>query len=141
MDPKPPDQEQGRTLDDETPPGRSWEGAHRSIERRERCRSLRRNMTPAERSFWERVRAGRCHGLKWRPQHPIGPFVADFYCRALSLVVELDGQVHAQTAERDPERDLYFVARGLRIVRIENCDWFTDPDRVLAELCAPWIHR
>ena len=98
-------------------------------------------MTPAEWSFWNRVRAGRCLGIKWRRQHPIGPFVADFYCRALALVVELDGQVHACTVERDRERDAYFAHRGLRVVRIENCDWLAEPDRILAELSAPRFRR
>ena len=142
MCPDPPDRELDPPLHNDDPPGRScrsWQGAHHSIERRELSRSLRRNTTPAERSFWERVRARQCVGLKWRRQHPIGPFVADFYCRALALVVELDGQVHAATVERDRERDAYFAGRGLRVVRIENCDWLADPDRILAELCAAGI--
>jgi very-short-patch-repair endonuclease len=64
-------------------------------------RALRKAQTPAEAKLWQALRNGRLDGLKFRRQHPIGPYVADFACDALMLVIELDGGVHD-----DDDRDL-----------------------------------
>jgi len=61
---------------------------------RDRARVLRRNSTPAEVILWRDLRNRRFDGHKFRRQRPIGPFIADFYCAALALVIELDGDSH-----------------------------------------------
>jgi type I restriction enzyme R subunit len=57
---------------------------------------LRGQMTYAEEKLWQRLRAHRLDGLKFRRQHPLGPFIADFYCAEHRLVIEIDGDIHAQ---------------------------------------------
>jgi very-short-patch-repair endonuclease len=95
---------------------------------RDQARELRKRMTPAERSFWERVRAKRFLGVKWRRQHPMSPFVLDFYCHAWRLVVELDGLAHVDRQHADSSRDDALQSLGLRVERISNEAWFRDPE-------------
>jgi len=86
----------------------------------ERARQLRREMTPEERILWERFRANRFHGLHFRRQQVIDGFIVDFYCHALHLVVEVDGEVHRERRDYDQERDRILSARGLRVLRVTN---------------------
>ena len=72
-------------------------------------------MTAVEHRLWEELRARRL-GVKFRRQHPIGPYVADFACVSAKLVVELDGDTHI--AAHDDERDAWMRARGWRIMRV-----------------------
>ena len=77
-----------------------WHSAH---VRQTRCatlraRELRRTMTDAEAKLWSRLRDGRLLGTKFRRQVPIGSYIADFCCRNLKLVIEVDGGQHARSA-------------------------------------------
>ncbi|WP_394833145.1 endonuclease domain-containing protein [Pendulispora rubella] len=76
-----------------------------------------------ERILFRYLRAKRL-GAKWRRQHPIGPYVVDFYCHAARLVVELDGDSHGSHERRqhDLERDAWLRDQGLRILRFTNRD-------------------
>ena len=76
--------------------------------------------TPVELSLWDALRNRRLAGLKFRRQHPIGPFVADFCCPDRRLIVELDGAVHATKREHDAEREALLTAAGYRILRFTN---------------------
>src|SRR5208337_573404 len=60
----------------------------------ENARQLRRNATIPERMLWNRLRGGRLAGLKFRRQQPIGPYIVDFFCHEVGLVVEVDGRSH-----------------------------------------------
>src|SRR4051794_17196741 len=75
--------------------------------RRDRARQLRRNQTEAEARLWDALRAGRLEGWKWRRQAPVGPFIVDFLCLEAAVVVEVDGGIHAEQADRDARRDAY----------------------------------
>ena len=92
------------------------------------ARELRQDETEAERLLWENLRGRRFHGLKFRRQHPIGRFVADFYCPALKLVIEVDGDVHDEFAvhRRDLERTTWLHEAGLRVIRIPNDEVMSD---------------
>jgi len=83
-----------------------------------RARQLRVDATPPERRVWARLRAGRVQGLKFRRQHPIGPYYADFYCDQARLVVELDSSWHDARKEHDEARDTYMNSHGFRVLRI-----------------------
>jgi very-short-patch-repair endonuclease len=106
----------------------------RSPDRRELCRELRRRNTPAEEFFWELVRDRRFDGLKFRRQHPIGEFVADFYCSERRLVVELDGAVHDNTGDRDQARDEAIERTRIQVIRVTNQEVLDDPEDVLNRL-------
>src|SRR5690242_9709167 len=88
----------------------------------ERARQLRRDTTVPERFLWSLLRDGRLAGLKFRRQHPIGPFVADFYCHDAALVVEVDGMSHDGRAVADAQRTSYLESQGLQVLRIGNDD-------------------
>jgi very-short-patch-repair endonuclease/DNA modification methylase len=84
----------------------------------ERRRALRREMTPPEKQLWYALRKGQL-GFKFRRQHPIGPYIADFYSREAHLVVEIDGATHSEPGamEYDYQRDAYMRSLGLDILR------------------------
>src|SRR5690606_33091677 len=81
----------------------------------ERARRLRQNMTETERRLWSRLRGGQLNGLKFRRQHPIPPYIVDFYCEASQLVVELDGSQHNEVADR--ARTQFLEQQGLVVLR------------------------
>jgi len=97
----------------------------------ERSRALRREMTPAEQLLWEQLRAGRLNGLKFRRQQIIAGFIADFYCHAAGLVIEVDGAVHQGQGDYDAERDRAIAAHGLRVLRVTNDEVERDIEAVL----------
>ena len=97
-----------------------------------RARSLRRRMTPPEARLWVALR-GKSQGLRFRRQHPIGPYVLDFFCDAVRLCVEVDGQTHwlGDAQVRDAERDAWLSLRGIRTLRISASLVFEDLDTAL----------
>jgi len=101
-----------------------------------RAKELRQQMTPAEKALWQRLRAKQLNDLKFRRQHPLGPFIADFYCAAHRLVVEIDGDIHKAQAERDQARTEQFEAYGYRVIRFSNKQVEQDVETVLAEIAA-----
>ncbi|RAN77311.1 DNA methylase [Bacillus sp. SRB_336] len=82
---------------------------------RQHARDLRQSETDAERKLWYQLRAGRLNGMKFRRQHPVPPYIVDFYCETMQLVVELDGSQH--NVEFDRERTRFLEMRGLKILR------------------------
>ena len=87
------------------------------------ARALRRRQTDAERVLWHLVRRQQM-GVKFRRQHPIDPYVLDFYCHELRLAVEVDGSGHVSATgrARDEERSDELRARGIEVVRFSNVD-------------------
>ncbi len=100
------------------------------------ARELRKKQTPAEEVMWELLRNRQLMGLKFRRQHQIGEYVADFYCDEHKLVLELDGDVHAAPAQtkKDKTRDAYMAALGLNVIRIQNADFLADPKATLEKI-------
>jgi very-short-patch-repair endonuclease len=97
----------------------------------DRARSLRRNMTGVEWKLWRRLRGKRL-GVKFRRQHPIGPYVADFASVEAGLVVELDGDTHVKAY--DIHRDLWMQTRGWRVMRIVLSEVDEDLDAAVGEI-------
>jgi len=89
-------------------------------------------MSLPERLLWAALRS-RPAGLKFRRQHPAGPYVADFFCHEARLVVEVDGEVHAfgDRPERDARRDAWFSERGLDVMRISAREVLRNVDSVV----------
>ncbi|MCB9740822.1 MAG: DUF559 domain-containing protein [Deltaproteobacteria bacterium] len=87
--------------------------------RRDVARDQRAQMSDAERALWRVVRARRLGGLKFRRQHPIGQYVADFFCAEAHLVVEVDGHHHGDPAQvqHDRARDEWMKEQGLKVLR------------------------
>jgi len=86
-----------------------------------RARSLRANITNAERKLWYALRDRRFARYKFRRQVPVGPYIGDFDCYSARLVIEVDGGQHAGSA-RDARRDRWFAQNGFRVLRFWNND-------------------
>jgi len=93
-------------------------------------------MTGPETRLWSRLRARQLQGLKFRRQHGIGPYIVDFYCPEQSLVIEVDGNSHADADQivKDQLRDRYFQSLGLHVIRYINDDILKNLDGVLENL-------
>ncbi|MDO9222100.1 MAG: DUF559 domain-containing protein [Caulobacter sp.] len=85
-----------------------------------RARAHRQTMTPSETALWRVLRANRFKGLRFRRQHPFGPYVLDFYCDHAKLAVEVDGGAHQYDDQmsRDAARDAWVAQRGVRTLRL-----------------------
>ncbi len=98
-----------------------------------RARVLRRALTPPEARLWVCLRRRALAGLKFRRQHPVGPYVLDFYCAEAKLAVEVDGQHHgeAERAEHDQRRTAWLATQGITELRIAAEDVRVNLDGVL----------
>jgi very-short-patch-repair endonuclease len=99
----------------------------------ESARRLRRQLSLPEMLLWRLLRLNR-RELRFRKQHAIGPFVADFYCPAAKIVIEVDGAVHDRRQEADRKRDAYMASLGLTVVRVPISEVLAGPERVADDL-------
>jgi very-short-patch-repair endonuclease len=97
------------------------------------ARTLRKNMTDAERNLWSRLRGKQILGVQFYRQKPIGPYVVDFYAPAASLVIEVDGSGHleAENRKRDHARDAFLTNKGLLVLRVDNIQVLQQIDGVV----------
>jgi len=100
------------------------------------AKSMRHTATDAEHLMWQILRAKRCMNLKFRRQHVIKPYIVDFYCHEIGLVIELDGSQHGtdDAIEYDAERTKFLETLGLTVVRYWNHDLLMRMDVVLEHL-------
>jgi very-short-patch-repair endonuclease len=103
-----------------------------------RARRLRRELTPPEARLWMALRRRQAAGLYFRRQHPIGPYVLDFYCDSARLCVEVDGFAHVtgDHPRRDERRDAWLADRGVRTLRIDARDVRDELDGVVGLIVA-----
>jgi len=103
-----------------------------------RARQLRREATTAESLLWELLRDRRLLGRKFRRQHPIGQFIADFFCDDARLIIEIDGAVHREPTqqERDRLREEILREHGFAMLRFTNEQIFDHTEQVLQEIAA-----
>ncbi|TDE46064.1 endonuclease domain-containing protein [Flavobacterium rhamnosiphilum] len=97
-----------------------WKGASPQIF--SNAKELRENSTEAEEKLWLAVRNNQIEGCKFRRQHPLSIYVADFYCHALKLVIEIDGGYHLDEEQRllDEKRTSDIEFQGLKVIRFTN---------------------
>jgi len=103
---------------------------------RDRARRLRVQPTKEEAELWKHLRAERFGGLKFRRQHRIGPYFADFCCVKRRPIVELDGDHHAEQKKLDAARAAYLIERGYRVIRFWNEQVMGELDDVLEAIYA-----
>ena len=101
-----------------------------------RAKVLRKNMTPAEKVLWQRLRNHQIDGFYFRRQHPIKYFIADFYCAKADLIVELDGGIHnnPDNKEWDINRTAELEKSGITIIRFTNEEVMTDTENVIRKI-------
>jgi very-short-patch-repair endonuclease len=98
------------------------------------ARQLRRKATDAERLLWKHLRLRNIDGYRFRRQHVVGEFIADFACLEAMLVVELDGGQHADSAKYDTDRSRFLEANGFRVLRFWNNDAVENIEGVLHKI-------
>ena len=107
------------------------------------ARRLRRELSLPEKLLWVRLRGA---DVRVRRQHPIGPYVLDFYCPAAKLAIEVDGAAHdfGDRPQRDDRRIAWLADQGIEVLRIPAKDVLAHPDSVadaLIRLCAKPLHH
>lgn len=101
----------------------------------DRAKQLRNNMTDAEAIIWEYLSNNQL-GLRFRRQHPVSRYIADFYCHSKKLIIEIDGSVHNSMEQQglDKEREINLQELGLHIIRFSNNEVVGNPDEVIAKI-------
>lgn len=97
-------------------------------------RSLRNNPTPAERKLWAHLSARQLAGYRFNRQVRVGGYVIDLASRSAKLAIELDGDSHATTAEKDAVRTAFLQTRGYRVIRFANFDVMSNVEGAVAEI-------
>ena len=113
---------------------RAGEGRGEGRALNEQARMLRRNQTEAEKRLWYRLKNRGLGGWKFRRQHAVGPYFADFACIEAALVVEIDGGQHQERTAQDRARTAFLEENGYRVVRFWNNDVLNNTDAVLQSI-------
>ena len=105
-----------------------------------RAKRLRRSPTLPEGLLWQQFRK-RLGGYKFRRQHPLGPYILDFYCAAARLAIEVDGESHimGDNPARDVRSDRWLGEQGVRVVRFSAAEVLNDLDAAIQEIV--WLVR
>jgi len=98
------------------------------------ARSLRRQMTDAERLLWHHLWARRFNGFRFRRQLVIEPYIVDFTCLEAKLVIDADGGQHEVQQDIDSERTTYLEALGYRVLQFWNHEILTETQAVLERI-------
>lgn len=100
-----------------------------------RAKQLRASCTPAEIEMWKHLRESQL-GVKFRRQHPLANYIADFYCHQVKLVVEIDGSIHKlqHIKEYDEGRTYVMEQLGIKVLRFTNEEVFSDIEMVLGKI-------
>jgi very-short-patch-repair endonuclease len=101
---------------------------------KDRARFMRKHRNLPEVLFWSRVQSGKFHGLDFDRQRIIGNYIVDFYCKALSLIVEIDGISHENQDDEDLAREEWLVSRGCRVIRFTSTSVKENISQVLTQL-------
>ena len=111
-----------------------WKGA--PSDSFSKAQFLRRNETKAEKLLWEKLRNNQLEGLKFRRQHPVNIYIADFYCHKFKLIIELDGDYHNQEEQKQKDEVRTEVLRlnDLKIIRFKNEEVEQDINQVLTTI-------
>lgn len=102
----------------------------------ENAKKLKRKMTKAEKTLWHELRNRNLSSYKFRRQHPIAWYVADFYCHQAKLVIELDGEVHDtdEMKNHDERRNSIMEDFDIKVLRFKNEEVFDSLDKVMEEI-------
>jgi very-short-patch-repair endonuclease len=100
------------------------------------ARVLRSQMTPAERMLWILLRGKQLDGYRFRRQHPVSYYIADFLCFRAKLIIELDGNIHLKEEQKihDDVRTEYLKSLGFHVIRFKNDEVLETPEKVIREI-------
>jgi len=97
-------------------------------------RTLRKKQTPAEQNLWQYLRKQQLAGYRFRRQHPLGRYIADFVCLEKRLVIELDGAVHKNQREYDQVRDDWMTQQQFHVLRLQNIQALQQTEQTLQKI-------
>ena len=102
----------------------------------EKAKLLRLNMTSSEKILWTKLNNNQILGLRFKSQHPINQFIADFYCHSIQLVIEIDGEIHnsVKNIEYDSGREFEMKKFGITTLRFTNDKVIEHLDKVISEI-------
>ena len=111
-----------------------WKGAPASSFGK--AKDLRKTETEAEKLLWEKLKNNQLGGFKFRRQHPISLYIADFYCHRLKLIIEIDGGYHftKEQIQKDEERTKILEFNGVNVIRFSNDEVLNSLEKVLNEI-------
>ena len=111
-----------------------WKGAGPELFKK--AEELRERMTMAEIRLWEELKSNKIDGYKFRRQHPIHKFIADFFCHKLKLIIEVDGTYHESEEQKisDLERSKLLTFQGIQVLRFTNEEVLNDIELVLKRI-------
>ena len=98
------------------------------------AKTLRKRSTDAELILWQRIKARRLEGIKFRRQQPIEDFIVDFLSFENRIIIELDGGQHVEDRQKDRERDKLLTEAGFKVLRFWNNEIFENLDGVLERI-------
>jgi len=96
-----------------------------------KAKQMRREPSLAEKILWKELRRKQTEGVRFRRQQPIGPYIADYYCSELALVIEIDGETHGGREEYDLSRQQWLEANGIKVIRFSNSEIYKNLQGVL----------
>jgi very-short-patch-repair endonuclease len=101
-----------------------------------RANTLRKSLTEAEKILWKVLRNKKFKGYKFRRQHPIDRFIADFYCHQAKLIIEVDGGIHdlSSIKEHDDDRTYELEKLGIKVIRFNNYEIIHQLEKVLQQI-------
>jgi len=109
-------------------------------ELKELARELRKKMTLSEVLLWNELKNKNMLGFDFDRQRPIGNYIVDFYCKELSLAIEIDGSTHIYRFDHDEKRQKILEGMGVRFLRFGDAMVKKDILNVL-RVIADWIER
>ncbi|MBC7556544.1 MAG: endonuclease domain-containing protein [Chryseobacterium sp.] len=111
-----------------------WKGATESSF--SEAQFLRKNETETEKILWENLRDNQLQGFKFRRQHPISLYIADFYCHKLKLIIEIDGGYHdsSEQVQKDQERTEILNSNGLEVIRFTDQEIAENIEKVIEQI-------
>jgi cyclase len=100
------------------------------------AKALRKRSTKAEQHLWQMIRNRQLMGFKFRRQHPLKYFIADFYCHEALLVIELDGSIHEleNIKQYDQQREAIITELGITVMRFSNDAVFLEADKLIEKI-------
>ena len=105
------------------------------------AQKLRCEATEVEKILWSYLRHKSLNGLRFRRQHPMGPFIVDFVCLKARVVIELDGSQHLEQEQKDRERDEWLSKQGYKVLRFYNNDFLQQREEVVEIIVEECVKR
>src|SRR4051812_17997266 len=102
----------------------------------QKASALRKEMTDAEKVLWNFLRRKNVSGYTFRRQHPLGQFIADFYCHKAQLVIEVDGGIHHSESQKEYDENRTYLINelGLNVIRFSNDEVLKETEKVIEKI-------